>query len=107
MNKKQTEEAKEQVIRYEKRDAAEKKKLSNRLNVIEGQIRGINKMLEDDRCSEDLLIQMTSIYNAIKSFSTQLLKVHLYDCIDENKKYNEEEKQQMIEEIASLVKIID
>ena len=43
------------------RTEEEKKKLTKRLNIIEGQVRGVNQMIADDRYCADVLIQITAI----------------------------------------------
>ena len=54
-------------MKYTKRPNDEKKKLTNRLNIIEGQIRGINQMVKDDRYCGDILIQIAAVNNSLKS----------------------------------------
>ena len=64
-----------------KRDEKTKKQLTNRLNRIEGQIRGIKKMIEEDRYCNDVLIQLAAVENSVKSLSNQVLENHLLTCI--------------------------
>lgn len=84
-----------------KRDENAKKMLTNRLNRIEGQIRGIKKMIEEDRYCNDILIQLLAVENSVKSLSNQLLETHLYTCIS-----NDIEKGNIdvIDELISLFK---
>lgn len=84
-----------------KRDEDTKKILTNRLNRIEGQIRGIKKMIEEDRYCNDILIQLLAVENSVKSLSNQLLETHLYTCIS-----NDIEKGNIdvIDELISLFK---
>lgn len=58
-----------------------KKDLTSRLNRIEGQIRGVCKMIEDDRYCGDVLIQLSAISNSIKSLSLKILEKHLKHCV--------------------------
>ena len=55
----------------------EKNKLIKRLNIIEGQIRGIKQMVEEDRYCDDVLIQITAANNALKSVKNNILENHL------------------------------
>lgn len=70
--------------KYKKRTPEEKKKILNRLNRIEGQIKGIKKMVDSDRECNDILVQLSAVNNAVKSLSNNVLESHLYDCISES-----------------------
>ena len=63
------------------REAEEKKAICNRLNRIEGQIRGIKKMVEEDSYCNDILVQLSAVENSIKSLSNHVLEKHLYSCV--------------------------
>ncbi len=64
-----------------KRSIDEKKLIINRLNRINGQIKGISKMVENDAYCNDILIQLSAVENSIKSLSTHVLESHLYNCV--------------------------
>ena len=55
----------------------EKKSLENRLSILEGQVRGIKQMIECDRSCDDILIQITSIANSLKSLGKVVLKSYV------------------------------
>ena len=79
----------------------EKKLLNNRLNRIEGQIKGVKKMISEDAYCNDVLVQLSAIENSVKSLSNLMLEKHLYTCIAcdlENGKID------TIDEIVSLFK---
>lgn len=63
------------------RSEEEKKVLTKRLNIIEGQIRGINQMIADDRYCDDILVQITAVENALKSLGNNILESHLKTCV--------------------------
>ena len=63
------------------RTAEEKKKINKRLNIIEGQIKGIKQMVEDDRYCNDILIQISAINKSLKSLGNEILKSHLSTCV--------------------------
>ena len=63
------------------RNDEEKKKLITRLNRIEGQIRGIKKMIEDDTYCIDILTQCSAAQSAFSSFSRELLSTHINGCV--------------------------
>ena len=66
------------------RSEEDKKNLIKRLNRVEGQVRGINKMIEEDRYCEDVLIQISAVVNSLKSMSNELLKSHMATCVVED-----------------------
>lgn len=63
------------------RSEEEKKELTRRLNIIEGQIRGINQMIEDDRYCDDVLIQIAAANKALKSLGNHILDSHMKSCV--------------------------
>ena len=63
------------------RSPEELKKLINRLNRIEGQIRGIRGMLEKDAYCPDILAQAAAANAALNAFSRELLSNHIRSCV--------------------------
>ncbi len=59
----------------------EKKKLKNRLCKIEGQIRGLQKMIEEDAYCTDILTQVSAAKSALESFATGILENHIQRCV--------------------------
>ena len=66
------------------RSAEEKKALIKRLRLSEGQIRGIQQMVENDAYCPDILIQVSAVTSALNSFSRELLKSHIQSCVTED-----------------------
>ena len=66
------------------RAEAEKQALLNRLSRIEGQVRGVAKMVERDAYCVDILTQVQAVSSALTSFSTALLESHLKSCVKED-----------------------
>lgn len=79
----------------------EKKRLTTRLNIIEGQIRGINQMVVEDRYCGDILIQISAVSNALKSLGNNILENHLNTCVVRDIK---EDNLEILDEVMSLVK---
>ena len=52
----------------------------NRLKRIEGQVRGLQKMVEDDRYCADILVQVASVQEALRGVGRNLMKNHLQHC---------------------------
>jgi DNA-binding FrmR family transcriptional regulator len=63
------------------RNEAEQKKLLNRLNRIEGQIRGIKGMVERNAYCTDILVQSAAVNAAVNSFNKELLANHIHSCV--------------------------
>ena len=76
-----------------------------RLKRIEGQIRGIQKMIEDERYCIDILTQLSSVQGAIKSVEENILERHLKGCVQHSfTKGNKEDKIEKISEIIGVLK---
>lgn len=81
------------------RTEEEKKKITKRLNIIEGQIKGIKQMISDDRYCADILIQISAINKSLKSLGNEIMKSHLSTCVVEDIK---NDKLEVIDEVVSL-----
>lgn len=66
------------------RDEAEIRRLVNRLNRIEGQIRGIRGMVEKDAYCPDILTQSAAAAAALNAFNRELLSSHIRSCVAED-----------------------
>lgn len=87
------------------RDFDENKDLQNRLNRIEGQVRGIKAMIEDERYCVDILTQISAIQSALNSFNKVLLSNHIKTCVVEDiKAGNEEVVDELCKTILKLMK---
>ena len=86
------------------RSEEEKKKLINRLKRIEGQIRGIIGMMENDAYSNDILIQSAAVNAAVNAFNKELLATHIRTCVARDIR---EGKDETIDElVATLQKLM-
>jgi len=63
------------------RSEEELKHLVHRLNRIEGQVRGIRKMLESGTYCTDILVQSAAVNAAVNAFNRELLSNHLHTCV--------------------------
>ncbi|MBQ7147951.1 MAG: metal-sensing transcriptional repressor [Pseudobutyrivibrio sp.] len=66
------------------RDEKEFKDLMNRLKRIEGQVRGVEGMLENDAYCTDILVQVSAITSALNRFNKVLLANHMKTCVADN-----------------------
>ena len=79
----------------------EKKLINNRINRIEGQLKGIKKMIEIYTYCNDVLIQLSAVENSVKSLSNYILENHLYSCVTKDL---ENGNMEIIDELISLFK---
>ncbi|MBS5335784.1 MAG: CsoR family transcriptional regulator [Clostridiales bacterium] len=63
------------------RSPDEQKALINRLNRIEGQIRGIRRMIEKNGYCNDILIQSAAVNSAVNAFNRELIANHMKNCV--------------------------
>ncbi|WLR58145.1 metal-sensing transcriptional repressor [Guptibacillus hwajinpoensis] len=85
----------------EPRTDEEKQQLQNRLKRIEGQIRGIQKMVSDDRYCVDILIQLSAIQAALKKVGYTLLERHTKTCVANSIQAGNGDEQ--IEELMKVI----
>lgn len=83
----------------------DKKHLTTRLNRIEGQVRGINKMLAENRDCMEILNQITSAQSALKGVWKEVVRGHLQNCITDALKNNKDSEALINELIEHLEKI--
>ncbi|SRR5882724_4175327 len=87
-------------------DAALKEANQKRLRRIEGQVRGLQKMVEEDRYCADVIVQIASVQEALRGVGRNLMKNHMRHCaakaIQNGKR---EEKESMYEELLGLMEL--
>lgn len=77
--------------RKKKRSAEEHKSLINRLNRIEGQIRGIKGMVEKDAYCTDIITQVAAATAALNAFNKELLSNHIKTCVAQDVRAGKED----------------
>lgn len=88
-----------------KRSEEEYKKLINRLNRIEGQIRGIRGMVERSAYCPDILAQAAAANSALNAFSRELLSNHIRTCVaDDIRAGNDETIDELLSTLQKLMK---
>lgn len=91
--------------KHKTRDEQEYKDLMNRLKRIEGQVRGVQGMLERDAYCTDIITQVAAISAALNSFNKVLLSNHLHSCVAENvRKGNDEVLDELVGLFQKLMK---
>lgn len=87
------------------RSEKEYKDLINRLNRIEGQIKGVKKMVEEDRYCVDIITQVAAVNAALNSFNKVLLANHIRTCVtDDIKEGNDEKLEELVSTLQKLMK---
>lgn len=83
------------------RSGEAKRKLTHRLNRIEGQIRGIKNMVEGDAYCPDILLQVAAAAAALEAFRSELLADHIRTCVRNDIK---EGREETVEELIETLK---
>lgn len=74
-----------------------------RLRRIEGQIRGLQRMVDDDRYCADIMIQIASVQEALRAVGRELMRNHLKHCGSAATRGNDEQAEAMYDEIIDLM----
>ncbi len=82
------------------RSEEQKKLLLNRLKRIEGQVRGIQSMIEDDAYCNDVLVQSAAVAAAVNAFSREVLSAHIHGCVARDLR---EGKDEVVDELMQTL----
>ncbi|MCF2553777.1 metal-sensing transcriptional repressor [Faecalicatena contorta] len=98
-------EEKECCHKTKERSEKEYRDLLNRLSRIEGQVRGIKRMVENDAYCTDILIQVSAVNAALNSFNKELLANHIRTCVAEDIRAGKEETiDELVQTLQKLMK---
>ena len=75
----------------------------HRLRRIEGQVRGLQKMIDEDRYCADILTQISSVHEALRSVGRELMRNHLKHCATGAIKSSDAEAEAMYDELVELM----
>jgi CsoR family transcriptional regulator, copper-sensing transcriptional repressor len=84
-------------------DAETKARNLKRLRRIEGQVRGLQKMVEEDRYCADIMTQISSVHEALRSVGKELMRNHLKHCATTAIRAGEEDAEGMYDELMELM----
>ena len=84
-------------------DADAKAKNLKRLRRIEGQVRGLQKMVEEDRYCADIMTQISSVHEALRAVGKELMRNHLKHCATSAIRAGEEDAEGMYDELMELM----
>ncbi len=94
-----------ETAKHKHRETKEYKDLVNRLSRIEGQVRGVKKMVDEERYCVDILTQVSAIQSALNAFNKVLLTNHIKSCVVEDiKKGNEDVVDELCGTLQKLMK---
>lgn len=95
--------AQKETHRATPREASERENLLLRLRRVEGQVRGVQKMVEEDRYCPDILVQMSAIHESLRAVERILMKNHLQHCATEAlRSGDDKEAQRTYNELTEL-----
>lgn len=92
-----------QAHRAAPRESGTRQDLLLRLRRVEGQVRGVQKMVEDERYCPDVLVQMSAIHESLRAVERALMKDHLQHCATEALRSGDaKQAQRMYDELTEL-----
>ena len=80
-----------------------KERNGKRLRRIEGQVRGIQKMVDEDRYCADVLTQVSAVHEALRAVARELMRNHLKHCATAAIRGTPEQAEAMYDEVAELM----
>jgi DNA-binding FrmR family transcriptional regulator len=84
-------------------DPAIKERNQKRLRRIEGQVRGLQKMVEEDRYCADIMTQISSVQEALRAVGRELMRNHLKHCATTAIRSSEADAEAMYDELVDLM----
>ena len=84
-------------------DSDAKERNLKRLRRIEGQVRGLHKMVEDDRYCADILTQISSVHEALRAVGRELMRNHLKHCATSAIRTSGAEAEAMYDELVEMM----
>ncbi|MBV9880909.1 MAG: metal-sensitive transcriptional regulator [Gemmatirosa sp.] len=84
-------------------DAESKARNLKRLRRIEGQVRGLQKMVEEDRYCADVMTQISSVHEALRSVGRELMRNHLKHCASTAIRTSDADAESMYDELVDLM----
>ncbi len=84
-------------------DPAARERNLKRLRRIEGQVRGLQRMVEEDRYCADILTQISSVHEALRSVGRELMRNHLKHCASAAITAGGESAEEMFDEVVDMM----
>ena len=84
-------------------DPDAKARNTRRLRLIEGQVRGLQRMVEEDRYCADILMQISSVHEALRSVGRELMRNHIKHCATAAIKWGPDTAEPMYDELVDLM----
>ena len=84
-------------------NTAVKNELQTRLRRIEGQVKGVQKMLDDDRECQEIVQQLTAVRAAVQNASLQFMRTYARDCLLQGPELTETERVALVDDLMNLI----
>ena len=84
-------------------DEAVKARILRRLRRIEGQVRGLQRMVDEERYCADILTQVSSVHEALRAVGRELLRNHLKHCASDAIRRGADDAEAMYDELVELM----
>ncbi|MCP5100282.1 MAG: metal-sensitive transcriptional regulator [Chloroflexi bacterium] len=82
---------------------AVKSDLFKRLRRVEGQVRGVQKMLDDDRDCKEIIQQLTAIRSAVQNARLQILRGYAKECLLQQSSQSDNGHEEMVDDLMNLI----
>lgn len=83
-----------------------RKNVLNRLRTIKGHIAGIEKMVEDGKCCEDILLQIAAIKSSVHKVGLMIMEENMMDCLDKDQEGNPIDRAQLEALMKTLIQYV-
>ena len=83
-----------------------RKNVLNRLKTIKGHIAGIEKMVEDGKCCDDILLQIAAIKSSVHKVGLMIMEENMMDCITKDSEGNAVDRVQLESLMKSLIQYV-
>lgn len=92
-------------VRIKERSEKEYRDLLNRLSRVEGQVRGLKRMVEENVYCPDIMIQVAAVKAALDSFNSELLSNHIKTCVTQDIKNGDESSvDELVETVRKIMR---
>ena len=83
--------------------SADKENYAKRLRRIEGQVKGVQKMLDDDRECQEIVQQLTAVRAAVHNARLQFMRTYARDCLLQGPELTETERVALVDDLMNLI----
>ena len=91
------------IVNVREEKAELKNNIRRRLSRIEGQIRGLQRMIEKEGCCMDILVQISAIRAAVSKVGVMIYENHLHECLIKTMEGEAKDREQALKDLAEIL----